>query len=330
LKVTSGMIHPELRHVGLLLRALVPSFGRTAFKVCNGALRLMKGRHGSGMRYEQVFLPRPQGSPAGKTLRLCVYSPLEMREDAPGILWMHGGAYALGVPEQDEGFIHGFAAQRGCVVVAPDYCLSDRAPYPAALDDCYMALKWLRDNARALHVRADQLMVGGFSAGGGLAAALAIRARDRGEVAVAWQMPLYPMLDDRMASASMRENNAPVWNAKSSAYAWQLYLGALYGRDDVPPYAAPARLDNCIGLPPAFTYVGSIEPFCNETVAYMEKLKAAGIDAEYHVFEGCFHGFDIVMPHSAPARQARALLMAAFDRAAKNCFAVQPQAAPKA
>ena len=324
------MIHPQLRRTGLLLRALVPSFGRAAFKVCNTALLVKKGRHGRGMRYEQVFLPRPQGSPAGETLRLCVYSPLEAREDVPGILWMHGGGYALGIPEQDEGFIRGFAAQRGCVVVAPDYCLSTRAPYPAALDDCYTALKWLRDHAQALHVRSDQLMVGGFSAGGGLAAALAILARDRGEVAVAWQMPLYPMLDDRMRSASMRDNDAPVWNAKSSGYAWKLWLGALCFRDDVPPYAAPARLEDFSGLPPAFTYVGSIEPFCDETVSYMEKLKAAGTAAEYHVFDGCFHGFDIVMPRSAPARQARALLMASFDRAVKSCFARQPQAGPTA
>jgi acetyl esterase/lipase len=326
MKVTGGMIHPQLRPAGLVLRALVPDFGQTSFRLYNSALALMKNRRVKGMRREQVFLPRPEGSAAEGRLRLCVYSPFEARENAPGILWMHGGGYAFGIPEQDEGFIRNFVAKRGCVVIAPDYCLSAQAPYPAALEDCYAALLWLRDHAASLHVRPDQLMVGGNSAGGGLAAALAIRARDRGEAAIAWQMPLYPMLDDRILTASMRGNDAPIWNARSSENAWKLYLGALYGTEDVPPCAAPARLESFSGLPPAFTFVGSIEPFCDETVSYMEKLKAAGVAAECHVFEGCYHGFDVVAPWSAPARRARELLMASFDRAASSCFARQPQA----
>ena len=326
MKVTGGMVHPQLRPLGLLLRALVPYFGRTSFRLCNSALAFLKNRRVRGMRREQVLLPRPEGSAEGGRLRLCVYSPLEARENVPGILWMHGGGYAIGIPEQDESFIRNFVEKRGCVVVAPDYCLSTQAPYPAALEDCYLALLWLRDHAASLKVRPDQLMTGGNSAGGGLAAALAIRARDRGEIAIAWQMPLYPMLDDRMLTASSRGNNAPVWNTKSSENAWKLYLGALYGRGDVPPYAAPARLEDFTGLPPAFTFVGGIEPFRDETVSYMEKLKASGAAAECHVFKGCYHGFDIVVPWSAPARQARALLMASFDKAASSCFARQPQA----
>lgn len=325
MNIKAGMIHPDLQGKGLFLRALIPYFRPSTFKLFNRMLFSMRGRRGKGMCYEQVFLPRLAGNAATGQLRLCVYRPLEAKENVPGILWMHGGGYALGIPEQDEGFIRSFVEKRGCVVVAPDYCLSTQAPYPAALEDCYAALLWLKGHAAELNVRPDRLMVGGESAGGGLAAALAIYARDRNEVAIAFQMPLYPMLDDRMITVSTRDNDAPVWNTKSNVNAWKLYLGALYGREDVPTYAAPSRLENFSGLPPAFTYVGGIEPFCDETVQYMERLKAAGVQAEYHVFEGCYHGFDILAKRSAPARQARALLMESFDRAVACCFARQPQ-----
>ena len=316
---------PELRAAGVLLRLLLPAFHKPAFRLSNRALSLGKGRRARGMRCGEVFIPRPSGSAARGPLRLRVYRPLEEGAARPGILWLHGGGYALGIPEQDEGFIRGFVHGRGCAVVAPDYCLSLRAPYPAALEDAYLALEWLRDNATALNVRPDQLMAGGDSSGGGLCAALAVHARDRGGPVLAFQMPLYPMLDDRMATPSARDNDAPVWNTRSNRNAWKLYLGALYGTEAVPPAAAPGRLKDFSGLPPAFTYVGSLEPFRDEALAYVEGLKAAGVPAECAVFQGCFHGFDILLPRSTPARRARALLMERFDYAAAQYFARQPE-----
>ncbi len=209
-------------------------------------------------------------------------------------------------------------------MVAPEYTHSTKAPYPAALEDCYAALLWLKQNAARLGVRPDQLMVGGVSAGGGLAAALAIYARDKGEVAIAFQLPLYPMLDDRMMTASARDNDAPMWNTRSNEAAWKLYLGDLYGSDNVPAYAAPARLTDAVGLPPAFTFVGGIEPFCDETVLYFQMLRASGVNAECTVFDGCFHAFNKIGPYTTPAKEAEAALREHFKYAAEHYFAPQP------
>lgn len=263
------------------------------------------------MRYEQVFIPRSPSDP--KPLRLCIYRPLKPSGNKTGLLWMHGGGYALSLPEAEEFYYRKFVLGFGLTVVAPDYRLSIDAPYPAALDDCYSAICWMNEHADELGIDRDKIAVGGDSAGGGLTAALSIYARDKGEVPIAWQMPFYPMIDDRMITPSSQDNDAPVWDTASNTQAWKLYLGELYGTDNVPPYAAPARLKDFHGLPPAFTFVGSIDPFRDETVTYMENLKAAGVPAEYKVFDGCFHAFDQMASKSSPAREAKSM-MSAFIR----------------
>lgn len=323
--IKNKMIAPEVRTMGRIIRRVLPYFKVSTFEFCNQGLSSMSGRGGKGMRYEQINIDRPSGSAVEGQLRLCVYRPLEQKESAPGVLWIHGGGYGLGKPEQDEGFIRHFVIEHGCTVVSPDYCLSVQAPYPAALEDCYLALGWLQSHSSELRVNQNQLMVGGDSAGGGLTAALTIYARDKGEVSIAYQMPLYPMIDDRMITKSSQNNDAPVWNTKSNETGWKLYLGSLYGTENVPPYAAPARLKDFSKLPPSFTFVGSIEPFCDETVVYMEQLKAAGIPAEYHVFDGCYHAFDIMASKSPQAKQARSLMMQSFAYAKTHYFAEQPQ-----
>ncbi|MGM9593975.1 MAG: alpha/beta hydrolase [Candidatus Onthomonas sp.] len=324
MNITNDQLAPEVRTVGRIVRSILPCFQESTFRRCNRMQKWMKGRGGRGMRYSQIFIDRP-GIPE-QPLRLCVYQPLQQETAAPGVLWIHGGGYAIGVPEQDEGFIRRFVTGYGCTVVAPDYCLSVDRPYPAALEDCYMALRWMKENAEAYHIRTDQLMVGGDSAGGGLTAALTICARDRGEIAIAFQMPLYPMLDDRMITRTAQNNDAPVWNTRSNEAGWRLYLGELYGTEEVPPCAAPSRLTDFSRLPPAVTYVGSIEPFHDETVEYMEHLKQAGIPAEYRIFAGCFHGFDLMAPSAPQAREAAAFLMEQFDYAVNHYFVPQPKA----
>jgi len=230
--------------------------------------------------------------------------------------------YAIGAPEQDEGFIQRFIGESGAVVVSPDYTLSVDRPYPAALNDCYAALLWLRDNGGRYGMREDQIFVGGDSAGGGLAAALSLYARDRGEVNIAFQMLLYPMLDDRLTESS-RDNAAPVWNTESNENGWMLYLGDLYGTDCVPAYAAPGRAKDYSGLPPACSFVGSLEPFRDETAAYIENLRKAGVTAEFKVFDGCFHAFDLICGKSQVGREAAAFLMESYRYAAGNYFAEQ-------
>jgi acetyl esterase/lipase len=283
------------------------------------AARTMAGKCRSELRYEQVFAARPDGS----VLRLCVYSPLSPKTDVPGLLWIHGGGYGLGVPEQDEVFIRRFVEASDCVVVSPDYTLSIDKPYPAAFEDCYAALLWLKENSDRYGIRDDQIFVGGESAGGGLAAAVSLYARDKGEVAIAFQMPLYPMIDDRMNTESAKDNNAPLWNSKSNNLGWKLYLSDLFGTPDVPAYAAPARGDDFSGLPPTCTYVGSIEPFCDETIAYVENLRSRGVPVTFKVFDGCFHGFDIVCPKSKVAHEATEFLLDCFHYAVENYYAKQ-------
>lgn len=338
-RVPDEIIHPDLRNSGKWIRRILPYFKPSTFRKANRILKFMKGRCGKGLRYEQVWIPR-DGGPGASKLRLCIYRSPERSGDppggqssdnmfatseasAPGLLWMHGGGYGLGIPEIDEGAFRELIRETGCVIVAPDYRLSVEAPYPAALEDCYTALLWLKNHAASLGVRDNQLMVGGFSAGGGLAAALAIYARDKGEVSIAFQMPIYPMLDDRMITGSSRENDAPVWNTRSNETGWRLYLSSLYDTDEVPAYAAPARLLDFRGLPPAFTFVGSVEPFFDETVEYMERLKAAGVPVNYKVFDGCFHAFDTVAKTSAPAIEAKKIMTDHLRYATEHYFAEQ-------
>ncbi|MGM0900694.1 MAG: alpha/beta hydrolase fold domain-containing protein [Bacillota bacterium] len=146
-------------------------------------------------------------------------------------------------------------------------------------------------------------MVGGESAGGGLAAALSLYARDTKEVNIAYQMPLYPMMDDRMTTELARENNAPIWNSTTNRWAWKLYLGELFEKD-VPVYAAAARATDYRNLPPTITFVGDIEPFRDETIQYVTNLKEAGIPVDFELYKGCYHGFDIISPTAEISKKA--------------------------
>lgn len=165
-------------------------------------------------------------------------------------------------------------------------------------------------------------MVGGESAGGGLCAAVCIRARDSGEVSVAFQMPLYPMLDDRDTESS-RDNHGRVWNTRRNHLAWRLYLRGT-DRAQLTPYAAPARLEDFSGLPPAYSFVGDGEPFYAETVSYFEHLRNAGIPAELDVYHTDMHAFDMMQPDSALAVCAAEAFNHQFELAQKQYFAPQP------
>jgi acetyl esterase/lipase len=210
----------------------------------------------------------------------------------PGILWIHGGGYYLGMAEMvyvSKGRM--LAKYYGGTVVSPEYRLAGQAPYPAALEDCYRALKYMYDHAEELGFDRNRIIVGGESAGGGLAAAVCMYARDRGEIPVTLQIPLYPMLDCEDTDSS-RDNHARVWNTKRNHRGWRKYLGSLYGTDHVPYYASPARAEDYSGLPPCYTYVEDGEPFLDETLTYVRHLNEAGIEARADVFHGRTHAFD--------------------------------------
>ena len=189
-----------------------------------------------------------------------------------------------------------------------------------ALADCYEALLYMASHCNELGIRSDQIFVGGESAGGGLCAALCQLARDRGEVNIAFQMPLYPMIDDRDTDSS-RDNHSLGWNTASNHFGWKVYLGRLYGSDEVPPYAAPARRSDFHGLPPLYTFVCTGEPFYCETLSYVENLREAGVEAELDIYEGLFHAFDILQPWRKVSRTAVERFDAAFRRARARYFA---------
>jgi acetyl esterase/lipase len=272
-----------------------------------------------------LFTTRRVKIPVGShKIRLLVLHPLEARnEKVPGVLWIHGGGYQHGSAK--EVFLTralSMVVKFGMVLVAPDYRLSRKHPFPAALHDCYAALLWLKEHADELNVRSDQIMVGGESAGGGMTAALCMLAHDRGDVNIAFQMPLYPMLDDRDTDSS-RDNHAPNWNTKKNHRAWKRYLRDAYGTDIVSCYAAPARREDCTGLPPCYTFVGDIEPFYDETLSYVRRLRAAGIRADVDVYPNCFHAFDVLLPKKKESREA----IARFEE--KVAFAIENDFAPQ-
>lgn len=269
------------------------------------------------IRVQKLRIPTPHGG-----IPALLLSPVDAPSNATGVLWLHGGGYAVGMMEmvyasRAADLVRDF----GAVVLSPGYRLSPLAPYPAALDDCFTALQYLKQHAASFGVRSDQLMVGGESAGGGLCAAVCIRARDEGAVNVAFQMPLYPMLDDR-DTASSRDNHGRVWNTRRNHLAWRLYLRGT-DRASLSPYAAPARLTDFSGLPPAYSFVGDGEPFYAETVRYFEQLRAAGIPAELDVYHTDLHAFDMLEPSAALSGEAAGKFHAHFAAAQARFFAPQ-------
>ena len=272
------------------------------------------------MRYQTIRLSIPM---KGHTLPALLLRPGKRPSaPVPGVLWLHGGGYMTGMAEMAH-FTRArdLAGRCGAVVLAPGYRLSLRHPYPAALEDAWRALKFLVRNAGPLGVDPARIMVGGESAGGGLTAALCMLARDRGEVRVAFQMPIYPMLDDR-DTLSSRNNHAPVWNTRRNHAAWKQYLKGLEG--EPPAYAAPARQTDYAGLPPAYTFVGTDDPFYRETLDYVKKLREAGVKARADVYPGCFHAFDMMAPWKPESREAARRFEAAFRYAAAHFTVPQP------
>lgn len=225
--------------------------------------------------------------------KLIILRPAGQKGPVPGILWIHGGGYMTGMAAMVYGSCGRMLARKyGAVVVSPGYRLAWKKPYPAALEDCYNALEYMADHAEELGIRRDQLIVGGESAGGGLAAAVCLYARDQGRIPVAFQIPLYPMLDC-FDTPSSRDNHGRNWNTRRNHWGWKHYLGDLYGSPSVPKYASPSRETDYTGLPPAYTYVLDGEPFLDETRTYIRNLQEAGVDAAVDVYHGDFHGFDV-------------------------------------
>jgi acetyl esterase/lipase len=257
-----------------------------------------------GVTSQDQFVPGPQG---GDQVRVRVYRSNDQRNKLPALFWIHGGGYVVGDIDQDDRLMKQFVKRIDCVAVSVDYRLAPEYPFPAPVEDCYAGLKWLFAHADELGVEPSRIAIGGASAGGGLTAGLALLARDRREVQVAFQLLIYPMIDDRNATpASYAITDPRVWNRESNRLGWKAYLGRDGGGSDVSPYAAAARATDLTNLPRAYISVGTLDLFIDENIEYAQRLIQAGVATELHVYPGAFHGFDLFAPSAKVSKQFKA------------------------
>jgi acetyl esterase/lipase len=238
-------------------------------------------------------VPGPAGAP---DVRILLYQPTLTTQSTAGLLWLHGGGYVGGNVDLEDIRARAMAAELGCVMVSVNYRLAPETPFPGPVEDCYAVLRWLHANAGELGVDTTRLAVGGGSAGGGLAAALALLARDRGEIPLVFQVLIAAMLDDRTVTLEPPHpyTGEFVWTRESNRFGWSALLGQEPGSDGISPYAAAARAENLAQLPPAFIAVGALDLFLEENMEYARRLLHAGVPTELHVYPGAYHGFQLV------------------------------------
>ncbi|MHB8295002.1 MAG: alpha/beta hydrolase [Acidimicrobiales bacterium] len=254
-------------------------------------------RRGGAINIEERSAPGPEGAP---TLAVLICRPAGITAPAPGIFHTHDGGMVMGDNRSGIDVLLGWVENHGVVVVSVEYRLAPEHPHPAPVDDCYAGLVWTAAHAGELGIDSDRLLIAGASAGGGLAAGVALMARDRGGPALIGQMLMSPMLDDRNDTPSSHElDGEGIWDRTSNLTGWTALLGDQRGGPDVSPYAAPARATDLSGLPPAFIDVGSVETFRDEDVEYATRIWRAGGIAELHVWPGGFHGFGAMVPEAA-------------------------------
>jgi triacylglycerol lipase len=268
-----------------------------------------------GVSVQRLQVPGVEGGPDVPAL---LYEPVEASVRG-ALLHIHGGGYVAGNARGESDWSEWLVAELGCVVIAPDYRLAPENPHPAPLEDCYAALAWLHANAPALHTDRRRIGVYGGSAGGGLAAAIALYARDRGEIGLCFQCLLYPMLDDRTAVQIDPNPFAGeyVWTSADNAFAWRCLLGHEPGRPDVSPYASAARASDLAGLPPTFIWVGALDLFVDESIEYAQRLIRAGVSTELHVYPGVTHG-NILNADLPSSKQCRADILRALRRSLRD------------
>lgn len=264
---------------------------------------------------EDVHVPgHAEGDP---DVLVRLYRPANLAADAPALYWIHGGGMVLGSVDMDDLNCANRAAELGCLVASVEYRLAPESPFPGPMNDCYAGLSWLAANAATLGINADRIVVGGGSAGGGLAAGLAIMARDLGGPAICYQFLVFPMLDHRNSNPSTQAIvDSRVWNRGANRAGWDAYLGsASQSPGDVSPWASPAVATDLSGLPPAYICVGQFDMFLDEDIAYAQALLRAGVAAELHVYPGAFHGSNTFVADSPISQRWSADEMAALRSA---------------
>lgn len=302
MKFTKSDLHEDLRPSVGLTKPLTYLLSRKwGFRLLQSVFGLQKGQKVKGLSNDEIYI---KSNNDGPDIRVRIYKPLNHTGQLPVMLYLHGGGYAMGCPEQVGDLLKKFIEKRPCVIVAPAYRRSLQEAYPAAFNDCYDTLLWINENAEQLNVIKDQIIVAGHSAGGGLTAAVTLKARDTQDVKIAFQMPIYPMIDDLQANESS-PFLSPIWDARSNAIGWDLYLKDLKLQGaEIPAYAAPSRNKDYQNFPPTITFVGDAEPFRDETIEYVEGLKKFNIPVKFKRYEKCYHGFDLLASKTNIAQDA--------------------------
>jgi acetyl esterase/lipase len=259
------------------------------------------------------FVPGPEGAP---DVRVLVYLPTSVQGPLPALLWIHGGGYVIGSADGEDLGVKSIVSAVRCAAVSVDYRLAPETPHPGPVEDCYAALLWLSTHAGELGVDPTRIAIGGGSAGGGLAAALGLLTRNRGEVPLAFQLLIYPMLDDRTVTMTDPHpyTGEFIWTAQVNRFGWRALLGQEPGGPDISPYAAAARAESLVGLPATFISVGALDLFLEEDLEYARRLIRAGVPTELHVYPGAYHGFNMVADAQVSQVAARDQL-AALKRA---------------
>jgi acetyl esterase/lipase len=269
-----------------------------------------------GVKTRDRVIAGPAGAPE---IKIRIYHPEKQTDKLAALLWIHGGGYMFGDLDQDDANCSQLALAGNCVVVSVDYRLAPENPYPAPLADCYAALQWVAANTGELKVDPQRIAIGGGSAGGGLAAGLALLARDRAEVKIIFQFLIYPMLNDcNVIPAGDNRPEAILWTRSANLAGWRAYLGCEPGGEGVACYAAASRATALSGLAPAYIAVGDLDLFVQEDVEYARKLIEAGVPTELHVYPGGCHAFDMMLPEAAISKQFNGDLHRALKRALRG------------
>ena len=284
-----------------------------AIRLMHRLLGLTVGSQLKGFDNEEIQVPST--TTPDHSIRVRIYKPLDAEGPLPVMVYMHGGGYQVGVPEQDHPFYEQIVSKRKIAIVAPDYrcSVAHNSPYPHGLNDCYDVVQYCKSHAQELGLMDNQYALAGHSAGGGLTAALTLKVIDAKAVDLAFVMPVYPMLDHRMETKSAQEMIGTwVWDKESNRGAWGRYLADLPDPENVPDYASPALREELGNFPPTISWVGTLEPFKDEVIIFMEKLKKAGVPTQFHLFEGGFHGFETVGPSTKLGMEAMEFQVGAF------------------
>lgn len=311
MNVTKEMYDKELQaQYGLFTTVIAINKRKLGIKIVDRLARLAtKGQKVKGVVNQTEYIS--SSTTNNHKIRTRIFRPEGVKKTLPAMLYCHGGGYMMMLPEIANTFYADVLNRKDVVIVSPDYRKSIKHPYPAGFDDCYDVLLWMRDNAKKLNIDPDKIIIAGHSGGGGMTAAITLKARDTGDVKPAFQMPIYPMIDHRMITKSSKMMGSMNWDAEINAQAWKRYLRNIKGT--VPAYASPALNEDYQGFPPTISFVGDLDPFYDESIAYMQALKKAGVPVKFQTFKGAYHSFEIGSPKSTLGIAGNKFQLDAFE-----------------